>query len=302
MKCEASGFYNFMSGKLLGDGCITKQEKRKPRFQYIHRVEDYGWASHCYDQLKKHIPLSPPKYGKVMDARLKKGYSERFIVQSRTHEIIIDLWNIWYPSGKKSLPFSFIEEYLDKRALAWWYQDDGHLKIVNGTISKLILSTDGFSSEENTRLCQLLFHRFKLQLSMDGQNRLILYDRFQIIYFLHLVSPWLHHSMTRKWLPNQPTRPIAKRTTIYLPTKYLIRKPTAEINDKFNHLNRLIDPLTKKTCPENIFFLFQHRKKKQDEVNGYQIVIDTQHRNLLAYIRQQTGLTISQLAAYCFRI
>lgn len=155
----------------------------------MHRVEDFGWADHCYKQLKNHIPLSPPSYRKVMDARLRKGYSERFIVQSRTDKMITQLYKQWYPNGKKKLPFDFIETYLDERALAWWYQDDEHPKLANGIITKIILSTDSFSLEENTRLTQLLYDKFQLRFLTDGQNRLILYDQFQIIYFLHLVSP-----------------------------------------------------------------------------------------------------------------
>jgi len=84
----------------------------------MHRVEDFEWANHCYIQLKNHIPLSPPTYGKVMDDRLIKGFSERFVVQSRTDEVITSLHKIWYPYGKKVLPFHFIEQHLDKRAIA----------------------------------------------------------------------------------------------------------------------------------------------------------------------------------------
>jgi len=300
VKGEAIVFYNFICGKLLGDGCITKQDRRKPRFQFMYRTEDFGWADYCYNELKSQIPLASPTYGKVMDDRLIKGFSERFIVQSRTDEVITALHEIWYPNSRKVLPFYFIEQHLDKRALSWWYQDDGHLKMVNGMVTKLILSTDSFSIEENTKLIQLLNLKFKIQFSTDGQNRLILYDQFQIIYFLHLVSPWLHESMARKGLPNQPIQSIAKRTTIYLPIKYKLIKPTAEINEKLNNLSLLIDPTNNKICSKNIFSIFRHRLAEADDTKGYQIVIAEHHRHALANIRQQTGLTISQLVEYCF--
>lgn len=48
-------------GKLLGDGCITIQKGRKPRFQYIHAASDFPWSEYCYEQLKDHIPLNLPK-------------------------------------------------------------------------------------------------------------------------------------------------------------------------------------------------------------------------------------------------
>ncbi|MBO0589099.1 hypothetical protein [Sporosarcina sp. E16_8] len=98
---ETSGFHNYISGKLLGDGCIRKQERRKPRFQFMHRTEDVGWAEYCYEHLKDFIPLFPPTYRKVIDLRIKKGYSESYIVQSRTDEVITNLYKLWYQREKR---------------------------------------------------------------------------------------------------------------------------------------------------------------------------------------------------------
>ncbi|WP_318615790.1 endonuclease [Sporosarcina sp. YIM B06819] len=294
-------FNHFICGKLLGDGCITKQNGRKPRFQFMHRTEDVGWATYCYEQLKNHIPLSAPTYQKVMDQRLKCGFSERYIVQARTDELITDLYRLWYPNGKKTLPFNYIEQFLDEKALAWWYQDDGHLKITSGTVCKIILSTDNFSTVENDMLIEILFNKFKLHFVKDGQNRLLIYDQFQIIYFLSLVSPWLHAAMSRKAMPIQPLRSIAARTTIYLPAKYELSKPTSEINERLNKLHTLFDSSTTEVCLQTIFPLFNLEKKEVGDVKEYQIVIDEKHRESLARIRQQTGLSVSQLAEYCFR-
>ena len=301
MVITSNAFHSFICGKLLGDGCITKQERRKPRFQFMHRTEDFGWANHCYEQLKNYIPLNPPTYRKVIDVRLRTGYSESFIVQSRTHEVITQLYRQWYPTGKKKLPFDFIKSYLDERALAWWYQDDGHLKTVNGIITKIILSTDSFSPEENSGLIKLLYKKFQLRFQIDGQNRLILYDQFQIIYFLHLVSPWLHKSMNRKSLPEQPLRSVAKRTTVYLPAKINLQKPTFEINEKLNFLSSLFSDNTEVVRPDVIFATFLPLLDRKEELKSYQIIIKDNHRNTFAEIRRQTGLTISMLAEYCFR-
>lgn len=38
--------------------------------------------------------------------------------------------------------------------------------------------------------------------------------------------------MNRKSLPEQALRAIAKRTTIYLPSKFKLNKPTQEINEE----------------------------------------------------------------------
>ena len=43
-KNTSSSFKAKITGKLLGDGCITKQKGRKPRFQFIHTARDYSWG------------------------------------------------------------------------------------------------------------------------------------------------------------------------------------------------------------------------------------------------------------------
>lgn len=295
-------FYHFICGKLLGDGSMTKQGSRKARFQFMHRAEDYEWTNYCYESLKPFLPLNPPVYKKINDSRLKKGYSESFFVQSKTSPVISELYEQWYPNGKKKLPFNFLEQYLNKQALAWWYQDDGHLKIVNNVAQKIILSTDSFSEDENTWLLHCLFRKFHLRFHRDGQNRLILYDQFQIFYFLHLISPWLHESMNRKALAAQPIKAIAKRTSIYLPEKIKLINPTYEINEQLHKLNTILTDETGSIWNEFIFDTFNTFRSTKQPMKSYQIIIEENHRYTLAKIRQQTGLTVSKLVEYCFSV
>src|SRR5690606_18648410 len=131
------------------------------------------WTNHCYEMLNSYLPLNPPVYKKVIDLRLKKGFSESYVVQSKTSSIITSIYEQWYPNGRKKLPTDFLKQYLNAKALAWWYQDDGHLKIVNNVAQKIILSTDGFTKEENIWLSDYLFRKFHLKFLRDGQNRLI---------------------------------------------------------------------------------------------------------------------------------
>src|SRR5699024_2664434 len=143
-KNTSLSFKKRITGKLLGDGCVTKQSGRKPRFQFIHAAVDYDWSNYCYHKLKSDIPLNPPRFKKVIDNRLVKGYSTSYYVQSRTSKVITFLRNQWYPTGKKIIPFSLLNKYLSEESLAWWYMDDGHLKIANNTPQKVILSTQSF--------------------------------------------------------------------------------------------------------------------------------------------------------------
>ncbi len=232
-------FHHRICGKLLGDGSIVKEKDRKPRFKFQHRTEDYEWTNYCFKQLKDSIPLNQPTYRKNSDPRLKKGYSELYYVQSKTAPIVTELYELWYPGGIKILPHEFLERYLNEEALSWWYQDDGHLKITNGKMQKIILSTDCFTTKENLFLQHLLYKKWQFSFKLDQQNRLILYDQFQIIYFLYLVEPWLQPCMNRKALVPLPLRPIANRTTIYLPETIQLTSPTQDIHQALKHLRLL---------------------------------------------------------------
>jgi hypothetical protein len=216
---ESTNIYPLLIGKLLGDGCITKQKGRKPRFQFIHTIGDKDWCFHCYEALRKDIPLASPSYKKVKDNRLLKGYSECFQVQSQTNPLITCLESIWYDNRKKVIPFHFVEQYFNEHTLAWWYQDVGHLSQKNNTPKKVILSTVNFSKIENRKLIDLLLRKFNLSFKLDAQNRLILYNQVQIYYFLRLVEPYMHSSMKRKELQktNQVEISKNKRFTIDLP-------------------------------------------------------------------------------------
>lgn len=289
--------HDLICGKLLGDGCLTKEQNRKPRFQFTHCIKDKGWSYYCYEQLDEFLPLAPPKYRKLIDSRMKLGYTESFIVQSRTSIDISSLYEVWYPNRKKELPLSYIEENFTDRSLAWWYQDDGHLKVDGDIPRKIILSTDSFSKEENLFLQHFLQEKYGFRFSLDGQNRLLLYDQFQIFYFLHIVDPYIHESWNRKKRPNCRVKPIAARTTVYLPDEIILAEPTKEINSQYRKLPLIIEAAKN----QNEFFR-QNVASQQIPTKSYQIVIHPNYRKSLQELKQQTGLTVSQLTTCCFRM
>lgn len=291
-----------ITGKLLGDGCITRQEGRKPRFQFIHSINDKDWCYYCYEELRKGLPLALPHYRKFRDDRTIKGYTESYQVQSRTDPTITWLESLWYSKRKKVIPFSFLEHFLNEEALAWWYQDDGHLSKVGPIPKKVILSTDNFTPIENRRLIGLLSRKFCLHFRLDSQNRLILYDQLQIYYFLRLIEPFIHPSMKRKVItPNTSSPSFAKkRTTIYLPESFHLKKPTVEIHKKFPMLPKLtnivIDRNSYISFYKDVIANFSLKEKNK----GYQIVIDGQYYYHLQSIKSQTGLSFSQIITICF--
>lgn len=263
--------HELICGKFLGDGCLIKQENRKARFQFTHCKNDMGWSRYCYEQLSVFIPLNPPKYRRINDPRIMAGFTESYIVQSRTSEEISDFYKIWYPNSKKELPFSYIEEHFSDKTLACWYQDDGHFKQDKGIPKKIILSTDSFSAKENYFLICFLQKKYEFLFSLDSQNRLVLYDQFQILYFLKLVGPHIHQSMSRKKLVPSHPKKIAARSTIYLPVEIILKKPTLEINSQFEKLISL------KALAENGNAFFKWNMTLQNKhitTKSYQIKIN----------------------------
>lgn len=290
--------HDLICGKLLGDGCLTKEKNRKPRFQFTHCAKDEGWSHYCYEQLNEALPLAAPNYRKLFDVRMSLGYTESFVVQSRTSDLVSLLYETWYPVGKKELPYKYIEENFTDRSLAWWYQDDGHLKLDGNIPRKIILSTDSFSKEENLFLQQFLQKMYGFQFSVDGQNRLLLYDQFQIYYFLQIVELYLHESMNRKKRPENYLKKIADRTTVYLPDDIILAKPTKEINDQYVKLPLLIEAAKN----QDEFFRRNLVLQQGSITRPYQIKIFQPYRESLQKLKQQTGLTVSQLTNYCFRL
>lgn len=190
-------------------------------------------------------------------------------------------------------------EYLNEQTLAWWYQDDGHLKSVNGTPQKIILSTDGFTPSENQYFCKLLSDRFSLRFSIDGKIRIILHDQIQILYFLRIIKSWMHMSMERKYILNKPQRKLPQRTTIYLPEKIRLNKPTKEINVTLENLN--FNLMSGANNHKEPFLYLKELSLDKIPTKPYQVMIKQEHGKVLIELKQQTGLTISSLVAYCFR-
>jgi hypothetical protein len=282
-------------GKLLGDANLTNEKHRQPRFRFQHCYSDREWGFYCYDSLKVFIPLAPPKKRVTSDPRLIKGYSESIYVQSRTSQLFVLLKHLWYQGNKKVIPFEILSILFDEAGLAWWYQDDGHLKIDDNKVRKIILSTDNFSREENEKLLELLKQKFNLSFSLDGQNRLCIYDQVQILYFLYKVKTYIHFSMDRKKYQldniNESFIPQTKRTTISLPNTISIKSPTKDIIN-------IIEQIDLGTFIQNWFTIWYKEKssifKSSDKIR-YQIVINKEHLLKLEHIKNQTGLKMNDI-------
>ncbi|MBY0076468.1 endonuclease [Priestia aryabhattai] len=290
-------------GKLLGDGNVSIEKGRQPRFRFSHCLKDKEWVFWCYEQLKDYVELSFPKYRKVLDQRLKDGYSESYYTQSKVGEVSTLLKEIWYPQDKKVLPLEFVNAHFSPLTLAWWYQDDGSLTISNSTIRKIILSTNSFSNQENKKLIEILFTHLHLSFSLDSQNRLVIYDQKQILYFLSLVREFIHPCMSRKVnIPNNNSQlfHLNKRTTITLPLTIPVTSPTKDLRHFLSYLPELLLQLQNRSTYHHFlkheFFLENTDCKRK----SYQIQLGQNELRLLHECREITGLSMNQITEICY--
>lgn len=103
------------------------------------------------------------------------GFSDQYYAQSTVDDLYVRLKESWYPQGVKKLPFDIIQNGLSPLCLAWWYQDDGNLKLKENNPEKVVISTDSFSTDEIMFLKGLIKERYLITFSIDGKKRLVLY-------------------------------------------------------------------------------------------------------------------------------
>ena len=161
--------WSALLGSLLGDSSLTwptspKKVKygRGPRFQ----------VSHCLAQnqylLRKQEILT------VLGIQSKQwtgngGYGVTTKIMSRTDSRFVELYNLLYGSGKKTITKEVLD-LMDDEALAFWIMDDGSgnaLKVGSAKKEKRIeIATCSFSIEENQLLCDWFKNRYNFDVKI----------------------------------------------------------------------------------------------------------------------------------------
>lgn len=292
---SAEKLNSLLSALLLCNGRIMSSESNHSYFRFTFKSSQYEWAHFCYQQLALYLPEIYIEKQRNNDARNKLGYTEHIVIQSPPCEVAKEIHPLWYQGGSKILPLPFIEQFINEQALSWWYQNCGHLKAKeNGTLEKLILSTEQWNEEELPLLQYVLNKKFHLLFSIDGQRRLLLYDQLQINHFLAIIAPWIHPIFSYKTKNTTYLKAIAKRTTIRLPNQISLAKPTAEINHIVKQYADLI------TITDENFQRLNYARKENNKSTRYQVGLTEQNRNILCRLQADTGLTLGEIVQECF--
>lgn len=179
---------NIIIGSLIGDGTLSIYGRSK---NASYR-ESTGPSQREYRQWKVRML-------KNLDFKIKRDGS----IYSPSHPIYTDLYNLFYPNGKKILPKEGLNLLNHPIGLACLYMDDGSLVINNYKYNKNItlfpqiaLYSQSFTKEENLLLkkhIQNTFNiKFKLSKRKDGSNYILKINKINEVYsFINIVKPYV---------------------------------------------------------------------------------------------------------------
>jgi hypothetical protein len=159
-------------GCLLGDVNINKQEKRQnPRLKFEQGLLHKEYLLHLFSLFEVFCLTEPKIYNPKPDKRTGKVYST-IKFQTRSLPCFKELFEIFYPEGKKIVPLN-IGDLMTPLSLAFWLSDDGTFEKSHSIV---ILCTDSFTLEEVERLINVLNDKWNLECykvkTTIGNNRI----------------------------------------------------------------------------------------------------------------------------------
>jgi len=188
-------------GIQLGDGHIN----RKGKFSTAHGEKQNEYSRYIQSILGGNLT-----YNKKNQSRLEFNTTEQ------THK----LRELMYIDGKKTI--KNIYKMIDEISLAFWYMDDGHLKLSKGCINYSVeLCTDSFSYEDHLLLKEVLFEKFNINSSIINIKKSPMQYRLRIgtessKTFFDLIAPYVCKNMEYKIPENYRTIELKPINNSYL--------------------------------------------------------------------------------------
>jgi DNA-binding CsgD family transcriptional regulator len=187
-------------GSILGDGTIARQGA----YSCSHSVKQADYHKH------KREALASIHSGKFQHATHKAQgvngeHHESLHFTTGCNEFCSKLRQIYYPSGKKIFPYSFLMEQMNAEALAYWYMDDGTAcwddRYKSGS-SGAMLITLGYTGNEQLSMQKLLSNKFKLASKLvyreDKNGYVQKFPTTETPKLFDLIRPYIVPSMMYK--------------------------------------------------------------------------------------------------------
>ena len=189
-------------GMLLGDSSIGYDKRCKSKNIKIQTT--HGESQLDYLKFKKKLFGSNNfKYNIGRSGYCDNNIYSAYLIADKNISMHIN--NDCYINNKKTITKKFIEK-LTPISLAFWYMDDGNLKhkdLKDPNSPNIIISTCGFSKEENELLIDTLINKFGVQCNLRKEK-----DKYWSIYittegtkvFLNLITKYMPKCMRYKTL------------------------------------------------------------------------------------------------------
>ena len=212
---------NIIIGSLLGDGTLSK----------------YGRSLNaCYRENTGPNQVAYRKWKADRLSNLDFKSNAKGAIYSPSHPIYTDLYDLFYPDGKKIIPRKGLEILSHPIGLACLFMDDGSLVINNykksNTITlfpQIIFYSQSFTKEENILLKERIKNIFNVSLKLstrnDGSNYILkINERNEVYKFLDIVEPYVNE------IPEMKYKIDVESKLIDTKLKYLDKYPDKTIN------------------------------------------------------------------------
>ena len=193
-------------GSLLGDASISVRKQRNLGRGIIKR-KFYKRMSHHVDfgHTTSHYVYTEFKYNALKNLATKGGLSIcqnrhgfcRF--RTRNLNVFDHLAEIVLFNGKKIVTKKWLN-YIDEKALAIWFMDDGSgYRGKKGILSYIKLSTNGFTYDENIIIKEWLLERYNIKAVIYGKGTCHLsLNGNEGLKFIRLILPYMLPIFTYK--------------------------------------------------------------------------------------------------------
>jgi hypothetical protein len=152
-------------GLLLGDGCLETRNRGQTYRLKVEQSDDHAaYVQHLYSVFQSWV-LSPPRSRSHSDSQGKDHVSWTF--QTVSHPAFRFYARQFYRERQKRVP-KLIHHWLTSRGLAYWFMDDGSIKSKES--KGVLFNTQSFSTEDVSRLVQLLKSEFALEATVRKQR------------------------------------------------------------------------------------------------------------------------------------
>lgn len=194
-------------GTMLGDGNLqTENQGRTWRYRATHGLDQKDYIFHKYEVLQN-LCLTPPKLQEKHDKRNQQTYYSYYFntITAPFLKFYGDMFYNYDPIERKFVKcvpkYNTLKKMLTKRAIAYFYMDDGSLKSKNNS-NAMRLCTENFTNVENQRIVNVIRDKYAIQLGTikhkKPERTRIVINEAPSTAFRELIKPYLVDSMKYK--------------------------------------------------------------------------------------------------------